>query len=346
MLFSYSTLALAAAASSVVSAASLVERYTSDQSFQVLTIRSGSNLQYASVGASNGVVTVGEKGATFNIKEDKLYLDGTSDIVYVDAASRQVKYSSAPPSDAITESWTLADYLELDGKASGVACPSGSSYTLYWASDTQYDFCDGKGLGVGTRYILDSSSKSTSTSTSTSSAAVAVSTVAAKNYFDVVAIHSGTPIQYLGFSTKGDGFIYFGSDALLENYIEDGHLKVQGTDSTVWIDADTNALHYNTQIPSNAKVGTWSVEDGSLKLDGQSNAVACGNDYKIYWSTDGSDSVCKGDAAIGADLLVTYVSESESAATKTASTSTKLASTFSTEIRSSTPAAVIKPRQW
>ncbi|KAK7205379.1 ubiquitin 3 binding protein But2 C-terminal domain-containing protein [Myxozyma melibiosi] len=323
-----SSFALASLAASLVSAAPLSKR--ADSTFSLLTIASGSALQYANVGASDGAVTIAGDSTIFTIDSGRLFIDGSEQIIYIDPSSRQVKYSTSPPAEAVTVAWSLSsdgNSLVLNSESNGVACPaSGSAYSLYWGNGTSADFCGSDAIGVELYYVEETvSASSSSVASSTSSVAAATSSVAAatssaaasssEDLFGVLAIRSGSPIQYAGLSIKGDGNLYFGAETSIENYIDSGALKIEGSDATIYVDPKTSALKYSTNPPAEAVAVAWTIDGTTLELNGESDAIACGDNYQVYWSTSGSDDVCGGKTAYGALLYVSPISSTTAAST-------------------------------
>ncbi|KAK7204063.1 hypothetical protein BZA70DRAFT_199743 [Myxozyma melibiosi] len=194
-----------------------------------------------------------------------------------------------------------------------------------------------------TRSASSSAISGSSTASRTSSSAAAASSTSVAD-FGVLAIRSGSPVQYSALSVNGDGYLYFGADTDITTYLDNGSLKIlDDDDSIIWVDADTHALRYGSSAPSNSTYVTWAVSDTSLELNGESYATSCGDDYQVYWATDGSDSVCpSGDTAYGVDLMVSYAtstsSSSSSAADSSSITSAASSTTSSADSSSYTPA--------
>ncbi|KAK9325612.1 ubiquitin 3 binding protein But2 C-terminal domain-containing protein [Lipomyces orientalis] len=343
-------LALFAGASSMVRARPLQRRDTS-KPFGVITTHSTSPIHFASLAATNNdgnIYVAYNSGLTFYIEDGYLKIEGSNDIVYIDPATLAVKYASEPPVGAITKTWDLGSiYLELDNMASGIACPISSGYQFYWAvADSDLTGICGsgvEGIGAGTVYSYASESPSetssiATTTTSTTSSVPAASSsgvTEASNLFAVVAVHSGSAIQYSPLSITGDGKIYFGADEDIATYIEGGYLKIYGSNQVIYVDATTREIKYG-DIPAVQDVySTWSLSSSSVLLNGQANAVACktAKGYQVYWASTDPQSICSGNG-IGADLYYTFVSPSSApaVATSTAFATTVSAATMPTTI--------------
>ncbi|KAK9248892.1 ubiquitin 3 binding protein But2 C-terminal domain-containing protein [Lipomyces tetrasporus] len=355
-------LALFAGASSIVRALPLQRRDTS-KPFGVITTHSTSPIHLASLAATNNdgnIYVAYNSGLTFYIEDGYLKIEGSNDIVYIDPSTFAVKYASEPPVGAITKTWGLGStYLELDNMASGIACPITSGYQFYWAvagSDLT-NICGGgvEGIGAGTVYAYASESPSetssiaTTTTTSSVPAASSSGVTEVSNPFAVVAVHSGSAIQYSPLSITGDGKIYFGADEDIATYIDGGYLKIYGTNQVIYVDSTTREIKYG-DIPRVQDVFvTWSLSSSSVLLNGQANAIACktAKGYQVYWASTDPQSICNGNG-IGADLYYTFVAPSSTSAvasstafaTTVSATTATSASTVATTSAAATPTTI------
>ncbi|KAK9433260.1 ubiquitin 3 binding protein But2 C-terminal domain-containing protein [Lipomyces doorenjongii] len=329
----WTTIVLLIGFSFIVGARPLQPRATS-KPFSVITTHSTSPIHFASLATKNNdgnIYVAFNSNLTFYIEDGYLKVEGSNNIVYVDPFTYAVKYSLEPPCGAITKTWDLGSiYLELDNEANGIACPITSGYQFYWAADgsnlTNICGIGVEGIGAGTVYsyvaeLTSETSSVTSTTTATSAAVISSSGCSeVSKPFDVVAVHSGSDIQYSPLSINSDGNIYFGAEQDITTYIDGGYLKIYGTNQVIYVDATTREIKYANTPPIQDVYVTWSLSGNSVLLNGQANAMACKTDkgYQVYWASTNPETICNGNG-IGADLYYTFVSTPSSCPSTTAS---------------------------
>ncbi|KAK9378785.1 ubiquitin 3 binding protein But2 C-terminal domain-containing protein [Kockiozyma suomiensis] len=321
-----SALGVAGAAVSLVSAAPLTKR-DDPAYFSVLAIRSGSPIQLSPFSsAGDGKVYFGKSNLFSNYIEDGLlHIKDTDNLIWIDPDTNALTYGKAAPDGATDATWSVVDNdLVLNGEGNAIAC--GDDYQVFWSSDGSDSVCSGAdalGANLLVEYYPSSSSSSVASATSTSTSASATSSTAYTDDFGVVAIRSGSPIQYASFSTNGDGNIYFGTGKYdFSNHIDRaGQLIIKGTKNIIWADPDTNALVYGPTPPDGAVSVIWSIDDGRLLLNGEARAVACNDDYQVFWSPAASTWTCANGDSLGADLMVNYIPVSTSSSVVATSTS-------------------------
>ncbi|KAK9463113.1 ubiquitin 3 binding protein But2 C-terminal domain-containing protein [Lipomyces oligophaga] len=146
--------------------------------------------------------------------------------------------------------------------------------------------------------------------------------------FGVLAIRSGTDLQYASFYTS-DGTIKVGGTEDVSFVIKNDVLYVAGTNDIVYVDPKTRQVKYGVSPPSGAITKTWSLGSVDLLLDGDVYATVCGSsgDYSLYWgSASKYTGLCPdGSDGQGIDTYVAYTttsSSSKTSSTKTTATAT------------------------
>ncbi|KAK9349559.1 hypothetical protein V1523DRAFT_199868, partial [Lipomyces doorenjongii] len=144
--FTVAVLSVILGLSGLIAATPLTPRSTTEP-FSMMTIHSASAIQYASLTYNgDGKVYVGYTGKTIiaYIKQNKLHIQHTDEIIYIDQCTYEVKYAATPPKGSITSAWSIVSSsnpflnpLLLDGGQYALACQVGSGYEyeLYWLPD-------------------------------------------------------------------------------------------------------------------------------------------------------------------------------------------------------------------
>ncbi|KAK9456497.1 ubiquitin 3 binding protein But2 C-terminal domain-containing protein [Dipodascopsis uninucleata] len=146
--------------------------------FGFVAIHSGSPLQYATLILKDGKAYLGSgDGPSFEIDSGKLKVVGSDEYVYVDKSSRAVLYGSDIPSDDISVTWNIDNYLELNENAGSIACQVGSSYQLYWIDENDNSFSCSNSYGVGLMPVSIASPTTSSSTAATTKVHAAEATV-------------------------------------------------------------------------------------------------------------------------------------------------------------------------
>ncbi|KAK9471947.1 ubiquitin 3 binding protein But2 C-terminal domain-containing protein [Dipodascopsis tothii] len=274
-----------------------------EKTFGVVTIHSGSDLQYASLGYGSGnTISVGSgSGIDFYVSGGHLK-DTKGNTFYVDASTRQIKYAAKDiPSSGVQTTWsTSSTSLELDSKANGIACKTSGGYELYWAKDGEALNCDGA-LGVDLYVSYDpaattSATKSpTKTATATPAkktaatpAAASTATILPPNL--LIPVEAATPTKAFGAQYTGDVKTANGKESVgtfvsfdvppLKNEVKSCHLvwtpptaksfpsKLTGSKKVdfyaVTSEVKPKTLTWNNKPKRGAKIGTFDAATGTF----------------------------------------------------------------------------------
>ncbi|KAL6947173.1 hypothetical protein ACO0QE_002046 [Hanseniaspora vineae] len=265
------------------------------QSFGLVSIRSGSSLQYSSVFPSDGVLVVGSNSgsSTSAVVTDEGYLQ-YDDGSYVGLSSEGQYTSTTDKSQAVT-GWSIEDgELKFDGEQSFTAVSTSGTYELYNHSTSS------EALGIAivpftktggraSDFAPSDSSASTSASTSASASEQSSTTVSSTAEETTTASSSATTLApetsatsaVVAISQIGDGQIQADtatsaspvakSTVAAVSQITDG--QIQATTATSASQASKSTVAAVSQITDGQIQATQSINNGA-KLGGSVGLMA------------------------------------------------------------------------